>query len=90
MSAPVSPTFVNSSAIFAFCENTRMSLASASTAPAPAAMPFTAAMIGLPRRNMLRTTAPVMRVNASVPSSSLSISGPMISSTLPPLQKPRP
>src|ERR1051325_5401820 len=47
MSAPARPTLTKRNAKRALVETTRKSLASASMAPAPAAMPFTAAMIGI-------------------------------------------
>ena len=64
---------------------TRRSLASAITAPAPAARPFTAAITGLSSRRHALTTSPVMRANSSTPFMSRCRSSPMISWTSPPL-----
>ena len=90
MSAPASPTFTNRKAIFAFSDITRKSQASAITAPAPAAMPLMAATTGLRSWRMAPMSAPVMRVNAMRSAGVISNSGPMMSCTLPPEQKPRP
>ena len=59
MSAPVRPTFVKRNANFAESAITRRSLASAITAPAPAAVPLTAAITGLSRRRRFSMTSPV-------------------------------
>ena len=90
MSAPVSPTLVKRKAKRAVSARTRKSEASASTAPAPAATPLTDATTGFSSRRRLRTTAPVMRVNCSMPLTSRFPSSPMISWTSPPEQKPLP
>src|SRR4029450_7776691 len=90
MSAPARPTFVNRNANRAERASTRRSAASAMTAPAPAATPFTAATIGSGHSRISRTTAPVMRVNSSSVRWSEPSSAPMISCTSPPEQKPRP
>ena len=65
MSAPASPTFVNRNENFAELATIRKSAASASTAPAPAATPLTAATIGIGVSRIALTTAPLMRVNSS-------------------------
>jgi hypothetical protein len=90
MSAPVNPTFVKRKAIFDVSAATRRSEASASTAPAPAAVPLIAAMTGLRRRRMFRMTAPVMRAKRVTVSASAPMSWPMMSCTSPPEQKPFP
>ena len=90
MSAPASPTFVNRKAKEADRARSRKSAASAMTAPAPAATPFTAAMIGIGHSRMRWTTAPVIRVKSSRSSGPISTSLPMISLTSPPEQNPRP
>jgi hypothetical protein len=90
MSAPVSPTWVKRKRKLADAAQTRRSLASAITAPAPAARPLTAAITGLSSRRIALTTSPVMRANSSTPFMSRFSSSPMISWTSPPLQKPRP
>ena len=58
--------------------------------PAPAAVPLTAAMIGMGSRRIRSTTAPVMRVKSRRVRESAPRRAPMISSTSPPEQKPRP
>ena len=90
MSAPAKPTFVKRNAKLAERATIRRSAASAITAPAPAAMPFTAAMIGSGHSRIPWTTAPVIRVNSSSPSASRERSGPMMSFTSPPEQNARP
>jgi len=66
---------------------TRRSLAIAMMAPAPAATPSTAAMMGCGHARIAFTSAPVRAVNWSSPFVSRSSSGPMISWTSPPEQK---
>ena len=66
MSAPARPTFVKRNANVAERATTRRSAASAITAPAPAAVPLTAATIGCGQSRIAWMTAPVMRVNSSV------------------------
>jgi hypothetical protein len=90
MSAPASPTFVNRNENFAELATSRMSAASASTAPAPAATPLTAATIGSGQSRIALTTEPLIRVNSSSSAAGIRWSAPMISSTSPPEQKPRP
>ena len=90
MSAPASPTRTNRNAILAVSTATRRSQASAITAPAPAATPLMPATTGFGSARMLPISSPVMRVNCSSSGAFSSSSGPMISVTLPPLQKPRP
>jgi hypothetical protein len=90
MSAPASPTFVNKNASDADSANKRRSAASAITAPAPAATPLIAAMMGIGQSRIKRTTAPVIRVKSSRPETSIFRSSPMISWTSPPEQNPRP
>ena len=65
----------------------RISQASAMTAPAPTATPWTAAITGLLTRRMFRMRAPVTRVNSSKPFMSRLNNSPIISSTSPPEQK---
>ena len=91
MSAPASPTELNRKRNDAERARIRKSAARAMTAPAPAATPLRAAMIGFGSSRMRWTTAPVIRVNSrtsrwSPPSSRR----PMMSPTSPPEQKPRP
>ena len=69
---------------------TLRSAARAITAPAPAATPLTAAMIGIGSSRILCTTDPVIRVNSSSPLESMVCRTPMISLTSPPEQNPRP
>ena len=90
MSAPASPTRVNRKANEADSAITRKSQASAITAPAPAATPLIAAMTGSGHSRSALTTLPVIRVNSSSSAVPISCSGPMISSTSPPEEKPRP
>src|SRR5215831_18299706 len=65
----------------------RISLAIAKIAPAPAHTPSTAAMIGCGQARMALTTSPVMRVKSRSCTAPISISGLMISNTSPPEQK---
>src|SRR5580693_4007220 len=88
MSAPDSPTLVNRNANRAAGVQTRKSAASAMTAPAPAAMPCTAAMIGTEHSRMPRMTSPVIRVKASNWSGDMDRVAPMISLTAPHDQDP--
>ncbi len=90
MSAPDSPTRVNRNANRASGVHTRKSAASASTAPAPAAIPCTAATIGTGHSRIARITSPVIRVNASSSLGSMASVAPMISLTSPPEQNARP
>ncbi len=60
------------------------------TAPAPATVPLSEAMTGLFRARMLRINSQVMRVNSSSPLMSRLKSSPIMSSTSPPEQNPRP
>src|SRR2546428_7339611 len=90
MSAPASPTWVNRKAKEALRATSRRSAASAMTAPAPAATPFTAATMGSGHSRIRCTTEPVIRVKSSSPRGSIFSSSPMISCTSPPEQKPRP
>ena len=90
MSAPERPTRVKRNANDADRASRRKSLASAITEPAPAATPLIAAMTGSGHSRSALTTAPVMRVNSSSSAVSMCCSSPMISSTSPPEQKPRP
>jgi hypothetical protein len=59
----------------------------ATIAPAPAAMPSTAATIGCGQARIAFTSSPVMEVKRIRPLVSRSSSGPMISCTSPPEQK---
>ena len=61
MSPPDRPTLVNKKANLAAGVHTRKSAASAITAPAPAAMPCTAAMTGTGQSRISRMTSPVIR-----------------------------
>ena len=90
MSDPASPTLTNRKASRARSDRMRKSLASASAAPAPAAMPLTAAMMGFSSRRMLRTRSQVSLVKRYSPAPSIFSNSPMMSSTLPPEQKPLP
>ncbi len=90
MSAPASPTRVNRKANEAESAISRKSQASARTAPAPAATPLMAAITGTGHSRSALTTLPVMRVNSRSSAVPMSCSGPMISSTSPPEQKPWP
>ncbi len=65
MSQPASPTRLNRNAVCACGVAMRKSDAMAMIAPAPAAMPSTAEMIGLPQWSIALTRSPVMRVKAS-------------------------
>ena len=65
MSAPASPTLVKRKANFAERVITRKSAARASTDPAPAAVPWIAAITGTGDSRIARTTSPVIRVNDS-------------------------
>ena len=90
MSAPAKPTLVNRNANDADAASSRKSLASAITEPAPAAIPLTAAITGSGHSRSAFTTAPVIRVNSSSCAAAIFCSSPMISSTSPPEQNPRP
>ena len=90
MSAPESPTLVKRKANLARSDTILKSLANANMAPAPAAMPLTAAITGFLRFRMFLTTLQVIRVKRLSSSAFMSISLPMISCTLPPEQKPLP
>src|SRR5205809_279815 len=90
MSPPESPTLVKRKRKLAEEARTRISAAAASTAPAPAATPLTAAITGCGISRRLRTHAPVMRANSYTSRVPLLISSAMISSTSPPEQNPRP
>ena len=90
MSPPDSPTLVNRNANRPDRPTTRKSEASATTAPAPAAIPCTALMIGMGHSRMARITSPVILVNRIRSRGSILISSPMISLTSPPPQNPRP
>ena len=90
MSAPASPTLVNRNANDADDASSRKSDASAITEPAPAAIPFTDAITGSGHSRSAFTTAPVIRVNSSSCAGAIFRSSPMISSTSPPEQNPRP
>src|SRR5215203_5788347 len=65
MSAPARPTFVKRNENLAELPSSRRSAASASTAPAPAATPLTAATIGIGQSRIAFTTEPLIRVNSS-------------------------
>src|SRR6185503_1514831 len=90
MSAPDSPTRTKRNAIFAVSDATRMSHAEAITAPAPATVPFNAAITGFRHRRMFRIRSQVMSVKRRRPAASSEKSAPMMSSTSPPEQKARP
>src|SRR5919108_1166301 len=90
MSAPASPTRTNRKASRADLASTRRSAARAITAPAPAATPLTPATIGGGHSRIRGTTEPVIRVNSSSSFEPISWSAPMMSSTSPPEQNPRP
>ena len=62
----------------------RMSDAIAMIAPAPTQTPSNAATIGCGQARIALTRSPVMRVKASRPGISISVSGPIISWTSPP------
>src|SRR5438874_5367658 len=79
MSPPDRPTLVNRKANLAAGVHTRKSAASAITAPAPAAMPWTAAMTGTGQSRISRMTSPLIRVKASSPSGDMASVAPMIS-----------
>ncbi len=64
----------------------RMSAAVAMTAPAPATVPLSAAMIGRRHWRIASTRSHVMCVNSSSPRKSRDSSGPMMSCTSPPVQ----
>src|SRR6185437_381794 len=70
--------------------HTRKSAASAMTAPAPAAMPCTAAMMGTGQSRISLITSPLIRVKASSSSGDMASVAPMISLTSPPEQNARP
>src|SRR5271157_3007 len=89
MSPPDRPTLVNRKANRAAGVHTRKSAASAITAPAPAAIPCTAAMIGTGQSRISRMTSPLIRVKASSSSSDMASVAPMISLTSPPEQNDR-
>lgn len=88
MSPPDSPTLVNRNRKLADSASSRMSDAAASTAPA--ATPFTEATTGWGMSRRLRVHWPVMRANSYTSLVSRVSSSPMMSSTSPPEQKPRP
>ncbi|CAM5610329.1 hypothetical protein SRIMM317S_04056 [Streptomyces rimosus subsp. rimosus] len=90
MSPPERPTLVKRKAKRAEGSAMRKSAASASTAPAPAATPWTAAITGNGHSRMARTTWPVIRLKSRSRPVSMARVAPMISSTSPPEQKPRP
>src|SRR2546426_4496 len=90
MSAPESPTRTNRNAIFAVSDATRRSQAEAITAPAPATVPFSAAITGFRQRRMFRIRSQVMSVKRRSPAASRAKSAPMMSSTSPPEQKALP
>ena len=90
MSPPDRPTLVNRNANRAAGVATRKSAASAITAPAPAAIPWSAAMMGTGHSRMPRMTSPVIRVKASSWSWPIRRVAPMISLTSPPEQNARP
>ena len=90
MSPPDSPTLVNRKANRACGVQIRKSAAIATTLPAPAAMPWMPAMIGIGHSRIARITSPVILVKPIRPAASISISSPMISLTSPPPQKPLP
>src|SRR5207302_951115 len=90
MSPPESPTLVKRKENVADADRTRRSAASAITAPAPAATPFTEAMMGKGQSRIRCVTVPVIRVKASRSRGSIFWSSPMISVTSPPELKPRP
>ena len=90
MSPPDSPTLVNRNANLAWGVQMRKSAAIATTLPAPAAMPWIPAMIGIGHSRIARMTSPVILVKPIRPAASIWISSPMISFTSPPPQKPLP
>ena len=90
MSPPDRPTLVNRKANRAAGVHTRKSAASAITAPAPAAIPCTAAIIGTGQSRISRMTSPLIRVKASSSSGAMASVAPMISLTSPPEQNARP
>ena len=90
MSPPESPTLVNRKANRPDVLTTRKSDASATTAPAPAAMPWIAVMMGIGHSRIARITSPVILVNRIRSRGSIVISSPMISLTSPPPQNPLP
>ena len=90
MSPPDSPTLVNRNANRACGVQIRKSAAIATTLPAPAAMPWMPAMIGIGHSRIARITSPVILVKPIRPAASIWISSPMISLTSPPPQKPLP
>ena len=79
MSAPARPTLVKRKAIFAFSLATRRSDARAMTAPAPAAVPLSAATTGLRSARMFLIRSHVMRVNSTRPGMSREKSSLMMS-----------
>ena len=90
MSPPDNPTLVNRKAKRPFGPTMRKSLARATTAPAPAAIPWMTGMMGTGHSRMARMTSPVILVNRMRSAAPIWISSPMISSTSPPPQNPRP
>ncbi len=78
---------MNRNAVLAVGVARRMSDAMVMIAPAPAAMPSTAEMIGLPQFSIALTKSPVIRVKASNCFMSMPTRGPMISCTSPPEEK---
>ncbi len=90
MSPPESPTLVNRNANLAWGVQIRKSAAIATTLPAPAAIPWMPAMIGIGHSRIARITSPVIFVKPIRPAASIAISSPMISLTSPPPQKPLP
>ncbi len=90
MSAPQRPTFGKMNPNLAASLAMRKSQARAMTAPAPTAMPLTAATTGLRTFRIDAMSAPVMRVKSSRPCMSRENSSPMMSSTSPPEQNARP
>ena len=90
MSPPDSPTLVNRNAKRPDSVTTRKSDARAITAPAPAAMPWIALMIGIGHSRMARIASPVIFVNRIRSRGSIVMSSPMISLTSPPAQNALP
>jgi hypothetical protein len=87
MSQPARPTRLNRKATLARGVAIRRSEAIARIAPAPAATPSTAAMIGCGQARIAFTTSPVRAVKAMSPRVSRLTSSPMMSCTSPPEQK---
>ena len=86
MSAPDRPTLVNRNAIRADTAAIRMSQAAAITAPAPAVVPFNAAITGRRHCRIASTRSHVIRVHSSSSRYSRPIRRPMMSRTSPPEQ----